>query len=189
MYHHIEIRTSFRFIFFSTFIINLPSLFLEIKCIHVGHVVRLFWYVTTVNDHFLLEYYCWMRVDLWDCDIGTDFLPFLSLYAIGKDQIARKDRWNLTPKEVDSVFVDDWGMRLQLDRLSIAFIIELDPNVLFGLLWNIHAMKVGKHTFISIEASMDKETILVYSRGMIRSWSNIFSLYFDLGPSWIECIL
>lgn len=189
MHYHVEIWTSFRFLLFSTFIKYFPSLFFKIKCIHVGHVSGFLRDITTVNDHFVFEYDSWVGIYLWNCDVRTDFLPFLFFDVVGKDQITRKNRWNLSSKQINSVFMYYWSVRLQFDRLSIALIIEFDPKIFLSLLWNIHTIKVSKHTFISIKASVNIKMIWVNSRCMIGSRCYIFSLNFNFCPPRIKGVL
>jgi hypothetical protein len=56
-------------------------------------------------------------------------------------------------------------------------------------LTNINEVEVGQHALVSVKAAVHVEFILVNNCGMVGSRWNVFSFYFDFGPSSIEGVL
>ena len=155
MLYHIKIRSTLWLLLVSTFHKDLPGLFGEIEGIDVGQVSCLIRDITSVNDEFIIEYNSWVWINFGKVDCRFDLGPFLSGDGIGEDEITWVYGVNLTSKEVNSVLVDYCGMWLQFNELSLTFVGEFDPMKLFDLIWDIHAIEVCKHTFISIKSSMN----------------------------------
>jgi len=112
--------------------------------------------------------------------------PFIGFDVVSIDEIIGQHGVYLTPEEVNKLIVDDGSVRLEFYGLSVQFIIEPHPVILFAVLRNIDAMEVTEHALVRIETPVDIKLVFVDGGCMIRSGRYIFALDFDLSPAGIK---
>ena len=189
MYCPIKIWPAFRLIVLTSFVNYLPLFLLKVESIHINHIVGFLRNVPSIHIHFALNCDSRVRIDFGNSYIWFYFAPFIGIDVVDIDQIIREHRVDFTAKEVNGRAIDYGSVRFKFYGLSVQFIIEVLPPILFTVIRNINAMEVSKHTFIGVEASMDVKFVFVNSRCMVRSRRNVFALNFDLSPAGIKGVL
>lgn len=115
-----------------------------------------------------------------------NFGPFVGWDVVAECEVIGVYGRKFTSKEVNRVFIDCGGMRFEFDDLTLAFIAEFGPVILFSLVGNIHAVEVPEHTFVSVEPSVNIELVVMDSGGMIRSRGDVLPFDFHFCPPQVE---